>query len=156
MRAKKGNCHVDQEEQQEADDQQHRTAPGKRKKIVSLAEYEADKKAGKPAPATEAPAPGAAPAGDVPPRSKKSAKADKPAKERKPGGLDAAVRVLREAGTPMNCGDIVKTALEKGYWQTKGRTPAGTIYAAVIREIAVKGDKSRFRKTDRGMFTLAK
>ena len=81
-------------------------------------------------------------------------KADKPAKQRKPGGLDAAVTVLRESGVPMNCGDIVKTALEKGYWQTGGKTPAATIYAAIITEIAKKGDASRFRKTERGHFEL--
>ena len=81
-------------------------------------------------------------------------KADKPAKQRKPGGLDAAARVLREAGTAMNCGDIVKTALEKGYWQTGGKTPAATIYAAILREINVKGADARFRKTARGHFEL--
>jgi hypothetical protein len=48
--------------------------------------------------------------------------------ERKPGCLDAAVRVLQEAGKPLQCGEIVKVALEKGYWQTKGATPAATLY----------------------------
>jgi hypothetical protein len=86
-------------------------------------------------------------------KGKRTPKPKEP-KERKPGGLDAAVRVLREAGTPMNCGDIVKTALEKGYWQTNGRTPASTIYAAIITEIAKKGQQSRFRKVDRGLFEL--
>ena len=108
---------------------------------------------------------GTVPAGDVGTGAKKATKpakdakqrkpkADKPAKQRKPGGLDAAARVLREAGKPMNCGDIVKTALEKGYWQTGGKTPAATIYAAIITEIAKKGDASRFRKTERGHFEL--
>ena len=31
-----------------------------------------------------------------------------------------------------------------------------TIYSAIIREIAVKGDKARFRKVERGRFTLAR
>jgi len=75
-------------------------------------------------------------------------------KERKPSGLDAAAQVLAKASEPMNCGDIVKTALEKGYWQTGGKTPAATIYAAIITEIAKKGDASRFRKTERGHFEL--
>lgn len=30
------------------------------------------------------------------------------------------------------------------------------VYAAILREIATKGDDSRFRKTDRGRFELAK
>ncbi len=75
-------------------------------------------------------------------------------KDRKPSGLDAAVAVLAEAGTPMNCGDMVKRMLETGLWKTNGKTPSATIYAAIITEIAKKGDKSRFRKTDRGHFEL--
>jgi hypothetical protein len=70
-------------------------------------------------------------------------------------GLDAAAKVLAEAGKPMNCTDIVKEALAKGYWQTKGKTPHSTLYAAVIREIAAKGKDARFHKTDRGMFELS-
>jgi len=118
---------------------------------------------------------GAVPAGDVGAGAKKATKPAKDAKnakdakqrkpkadpprrtkQRKPGGLDAAARVLREAGEPMNCGDIVKTALEKGYWQTGGKTPSATIYAAILREINVKGADARFRKTERGKFELAK
>lgn len=52
----------------------------------------------------------------------------------------------------MNTADMVRTALDKGYWSTGGKTPAATIYAAIITEISKKGDKSRFRKVDRGMF----
>ena len=74
----------------------------------------------------------------------------------KMSGLDAAAKVLAETGKPMNCEDMVKLMLEDGLWATEGKTPAATIYAAIIREIAKKGDASRFRKTDRGMFTVAK
>jgi hypothetical protein len=99
-------------------------------------------------------------------RPAKKAKAAKPKGERKPGCLDAAVRVLKEAGKPMQCGDIVKVALEKGYWQTKGATPGATLYAAVLRECIAKGAKARFRRAEvketrdgkavtlRGYFTL--
>lgn len=105
--------------------------------------------------AAHAPKPEDAPTPAPQTKAGKSKAAAKEKKERKPGGLDAAVRVLREAGTPLNCGDMVKTALEKGYWQTGGKTPAATIYAAIITEISKKGDKSRFRKVDRGMFELS-
>ena len=81
-------------------------------------------------------------------------KADKPAKERKPSGLDAAAQVLAEAGEPMNTADMVARMLEKGLWKTGGKTPAATIYAAIIREINVKGADARFRKTERGHFEL--
>jgi len=108
----------------------------------------------------------AVPAADVGPTAKSDAKvapeakgkkpkAAKPKGERKPGCLDAAVRVLRETGKPMNCTDIVKETLAKGYWQTKGQTPHSTLYAAVIREMAAKGKEARFHKTDRGMFELS-
>ena len=104
--------------------------------------------------AAHAPTPEDAPAPAPAATTEKRKAAAKEKKERKPGGLDAAVRVLREAGTPLNCGDMVKTALEKGYWQTGGKTPAATIYAAIITEISKKGGQSRFRKVDRGMFEL--
>ena len=74
--------------------------------------------------------------------------------EGKLSGLDAAVKVLTEAGQPMKCGDMVEQMLAKGYWQTNGATPASTLYAAVIREIRDKREQSRFRKVDRGFFEL--
>ena len=95
-----------------------------------------------------------APAPAAEPKAKKPRAAAKEKKERKPSGLDAAVAVLAEAGTPMNTADMVKRMLETGLWKTGGKTPAATIYAAIIREISVKGEASRFRKTDRGHFEL--
>jgi hypothetical protein len=86
-------------------------------------------------------------------KKKKAVKTNKK-KARKTSGLDAAARVLQEIGKPMKCPDIVKAALEKGYWSTEGKTPAATVYSAVIREITNKGNKSRFRKTGRGEFEL--
>jgi hypothetical protein len=74
----------------------------------------------------------------------------------KMSGLDAAAKVLAEAGKPMNMKEVVETAMTKGYWTTGGKTPAATVYSAVIREIAAKGAESRFRKTARGMFELSK
>ena len=70
-------------------------------------------------------------------------------------GLDAAARVLGEASEPLRCAEIVRRMLEQGLWSTTGRTPAATINAAIIREIATKGDQSRFRKTGRGLFARA-
>lgn len=86
--------------------------------------------------------------------SKKTAKAQTAAPETM-SGLDAAAKVLAEAGKPINAKAIVETALARGYWATAGKTPAATVYAAIIREIRDKGQKARFRKTARGMFELA-
>jgi len=78
-------------------------------------------------------------------------KTPKPPKEKKLSGLDAAAQVLRKAGKPMGFKEITEGALALG-WKTSGKTPAATLYAACIREIAAKKKNSRFRKTERGMF----
>ncbi|MBI2191985.1 MAG: winged helix-turn-helix domain-containing protein [Planctomycetes bacterium] len=69
-------------------------------------------------------------------------------------GLDAAAKVLGDAGEALNCKVIVERTLEKGLWKTGGKTPSATVYAAIIREIAKKGGESRFQKAERGMFTI--
>lgn len=70
--------------------------------------------------------------------------------------LDAAAQVLADTGKAMTTQEMVDAMLAKGLWKTSGKTPAATVYAAIIREIAAKASGSRFRKTDRGHFTLAK
>lgn len=70
-------------------------------------------------------------------------------------GLDAAARILSEAGEPLRCVEIVRRILEQGLWRTTGKTPAATINAAIIREIAAKGSEARFRKAGRGLFARA-
>jgi len=88
-------------------------------------------------------------------RKAKKAKAAKPKGERKPSLLTLAADVLKDTKAPMDCKAIVEKVLAKGLWQTKGKTPAATLYAAIIREIATKGKEARFRKTDRGMFEFS-
>ena len=70
--------------------------------------------------------------------------------------LDAAVAVLSQgSGDPMGCKDLVAEAVNQNLWAPRtGKTPASTLYAAILREIATKGDKSRFVKTERGRFAL--
>ena len=91
--------------------------------------------------------------------AKKTAAKKAPAKAKqktkgKLSGLDAAAKVLAEAGEPLRCKQIVETMLAKGYWTTNGKTPAATIYAAILREIQTKGKDARFKKTDRGLFSV--
>jgi len=69
-------------------------------------------------------------------------------------GLDAAAKVLADAGEPLDCKTIVERAIEKGYWRSGGKTPASTVYAAILREIRKKGDASRFVKAERGLFKI--
>ena len=102
--------------------------------------------------ATDATSGGETPVAPAP--ATKSKKTPKPPKEHKPSGLDAAAQVLAEKGEPMTCQDIVATMLAKGLWQTGGKTPAATIYSAMLREIDGKPGESRFVKTGRGLFGL--
>jgi hypothetical protein len=77
--------------------------------------------------------------------AKKAGKAPKAAK--KLSGLGAAARVLVEAGKAMKAGEIVEAMTTKGYWTSKaGKTPAATIYAAIITHIAKKGTDSMFAR----------
>ena len=102
----------------------------------------------------EAEAASAAETEPEPAKKKAATKKPKATKDKKLSGLDAAAKVLGEAGGPMKCQDMVDQMLSKGYWQTNGATPAATIYAAIVREIRDKGEDSRFRKVDRGSFEL--
>jgi hypothetical protein len=83
-------------------------------------------------------------------------KATRRRKDGKMSGLDAAAQVLAEAGEPLGCQEIVKRMLDQGLWETKGRTPHATVYSALLRDLQKNGDASRFRKTDRGKFAVAK
>jgi hypothetical protein len=107
----------------------------------------------------------AEPAAGTEPAATEKTKADKPKrtrakrepKEKRMSGLDAAAKVLEEAGQPMNAKEMVETAEAKGYWKSPGgKTPHATVYSAIIREIKVKGAEARFCKADRGKFTRSK
>jgi hypothetical protein len=104
---------------------------------------------------SEAPA-GAGASGDqaqTPAKAKRQRKATKAAKEKKLSALDAAVRVLAETGQPMNCQEMIDAMAAKGYWTSPGgKTPAATLYSAILRELATKGADARFVKTERGKF----
>jgi hypothetical protein len=93
----------------------------------------------------------------TPAPAKTKAKKAKEPKAKKTSALDAAARVLEEAGQPMTCPEMIEAMTAKGYWASpKGLTPAATLYSAILREIKAKGKESRFVKTERGKFGLAK
>ena len=89
-------------------------------------------------------------------KSDKPAKAKKPAKaqkEKKVSALDAAAKVLADAGEPLNTKQMIEAMAAKGLWTSPGgKTPHATLYSAILREINIKGKDSRFKKTDRGHF----
>jgi hypothetical protein len=77
-------------------------------------------------------------------------------KTKRVSALDAAATVLGEATEPMATKQMIDAMSAKGYWTSPGgQTPHATLYAAILREINVKGREARFAKTDRGRFALA-
>ncbi len=93
------------------------------------------------------------------PAPAKKTRARKPAAEPKAkrvSALDAAAQVLADAGQPMRAKEMIDAMAERGLWSSPGgKTPEATLYAAIIREIATKGDAARFCKVERGQFTRA-
>ena len=84
---------------------------------------------------------------------KSQAAAEQP---KKLSALDAAARVLGENGRAMNCQEMIEVMAAKGYWTSPGgKTPSATLYSSILRELKTKGGDARFRKTERGKFSLA-
>jgi HB1, ASXL, restriction endonuclease HTH domain len=95
----------------------------------------------------------AAPATDKAKSKSRGARQRGQAGAKKLSALDAAAKVLEEAGQPMTCAEMIAAMAEKGYWTSPaGKTPAGTLYSALLRELNTKGDAARFHKTGRGQF----
>jgi hypothetical protein len=70
--------------------------------------------------------------------------------------LGAAARVLAETKQPMSCPELIAAMAAKGYWRSPaGKTPHATLSSAIQREIEVKKDQSRFKKTAPGHYALA-
>ncbi|MBX3497767.1 MAG: winged helix-turn-helix domain-containing protein [Parvibaculum sp.] len=126
-------------------------AKAERLRKAALAEIQ-DRLDGKAADATPAKAKGG--------KAAKMPKAPKAAKEAKPkrvSALDAAAQVIAGAKAPMRAKDMIAEMEAKGLWKSPGgKTPEATLYAAIIREIAAKGDSARFRKHDKGRFVAGK
>jgi hypothetical protein len=95
------------------------------------------------------------------PVAKCDAKESKPAKPtessaKKISQIEAAIIVLGKSRDAMNCKAMVEAMQVEGLWSTpNGATPEATLYASILREINAKGKDARFRKTERGHFTLA-
>ncbi len=101
-------------------------------------------------------------------KEKATAKAKTPAKpkaagkqkEKRVSALDAAAQVLKKAGKPMHSREMIEVMTEQGLWKSPaGKTPAATVYSAMLREIQKSVDSggqpvSRFRKVERGQFAF--
>ncbi len=76
-----------------------------------------------------------------------------PVPRKKLSALDAAAVVLAEKGTSMTTQELIGAMAAKGLWTSpNGKTPAATLYSALLRELNAKGRASRFQKTAPGRF----
>jgi hypothetical protein len=90
----------------------------------------------------------------VAPAKKKRTRPATTAASDKVSAIDAAAKVLEEEHRPMGCKELIGAMAAKGYSTSPGgKTPAATLYSAILRELETKGDSARFVKVGRGMFT---
>ena len=68
--------------------------------------------------------------------------------------LDAAWQILKDAKTALTCKEIIKRAEKRKYHRSNGATPHYSLHTALLREIQNKGEKARFIKVGRGLFTV--
>lgn len=93
-------------------------------------------------------------------RSKGSPSAPRRAKSRL-SALDAAAQVLgalppKERAAGLSAPDLIERMAKAKLWTSPGgKTPAATLYAAMLREIAGRGPASRFARVAPGRFSAA-
>jgi predicted RNA-binding protein with PUA-like domain len=68
--------------------------------------------------------------------------------------LEAAKAVLAEAGEALTAGEIVKRARDRGLIMTGGKTPAQTLYTAMLMAVRKGGEKGVFERVGRGLWRL--
>ena len=64
--------------------------------------------------------------------------------------LEAALKVLQDAGTPLHYREITKRILAAKLWNTDGRTPEATVNAQLAVDVKKNGSASAFRRVGRG------
>lgn len=68
--------------------------------------------------------------------------------------LEAAESVLAAAQKPLDSDELSRRMQTEGLWQARGKTPAASVSASLAVDILNRGVKSRFQRTDRGVFAL--
>ncbi len=131
-----------------------------RETVPSQAPLQAEDTSVEPLPAPAAPTPELsmtatpmAAEGEI--TSSERTSSDQTEKTTRLSALDAAAKVLGESGQAMNCQELITVMAAKGYWSSPhGKTPSGTLYSAILREVQTKKEQARFRKSQRGKFEL--
>lgn len=68
--------------------------------------------------------------------------------------LNAVHQVLAEAGEPLHYKEIARRVLDRGLWQTDGKTPEATVNAQLAVHIKKHGKHAKFRRVGSGTFAL--
>jgi len=68
--------------------------------------------------------------------------------------LEAALKVLQQAGTPLHYHEITKRILDAKLWTTAGKTPEATVNARLAVDVKTYGKASAFRRCGKGVFAL--
>jgi restriction system protein len=68
--------------------------------------------------------------------------------------LEAAERILGEAGGPLHYREITRRALACGYLESHGKTPEATMYAQIVTAIKSRGDACVFARVAPGTVAL--
>ncbi len=68
--------------------------------------------------------------------------------------MPAAEAILKRAGEPLKCREIVERAMKARLLDSSGKTPEKTLYAMLERHIAAEGAECRFKRVDRGLYEL--
>src|SRR5690242_20386172 len=66
--------------------------------------------------------------------------------------VDAAYKVLQEAGKPLHYAEIARRIVQSKLWLTSGKTPENTINRDINQEIMHRGKLARFVKLGDGMY----
>ena len=81
----------------------------------------------------------------------------RPPKEPRVSAMQAALIVLKDAPPEgMSTKAMIEAMASRKLWTSpNGKTPEASLYACITREIAKRGEGSRFRKVARGRFVLS-
>ena len=66
--------------------------------------------------------------------------------------VDAAYKVLQEAGKPLHYAEVARRIVQSKLWLTSGRTPEGTVNRDINQEIMHRGKLARFVRLGDGMY----
>jgi hypothetical protein len=66
--------------------------------------------------------------------------------------VDAAYKVMQEAGGPLHYAEIARRIVQAKLWQTNGRTPENTVNRDINQEIMHRGKLARFVRLGDGMY----